>query len=243
MPGTADFQSNPSEIRIRAAMRCLAAWHHAAASYDPLHTETTWFVSCSSAPSPAVHERLARIADLMRQGCRLFEANLRRSSHSEFQRIGMRILELFLHTAPHVTGQLKAAAQLEFAIQPCLRDIWHDHVLYTADNVTGLIDASACRSENVATDLARLLGSFVGDERNSWDFALQEYQRQRRLTADELALVYVLDSSTVLLSGMTWLERFSIAGQSVSGDGRILSRLQIILSRLEHLARSLDCYC
>ena len=27
MPGTADFWSNPSEIRLRAAMRCLAAWH------------------------------------------------------------------------------------------------------------------------------------------------------------------------------------------------------------------------
>lgn len=242
MPGTADFHRNPSEIRLQAAMRCLAAWHHAAVSYNPLTEETTWFASCSGVPSPAVQERLERIDYLLSHRCLLYEANLRRSNHTEFQRIGLRILELFRRAAPYVTGQLKAAAQSEFALQPCLRDIWHDHVLYTGDNVTGVVDASACRSENVATDLARLLGSFVSDEQNMWDFAIQEYQRHRRLTPDELTLIFVLDGSAVLLSGMTWLERVFVTGQSISGDGRILSRLQIILSRLEHLARTLSRY-
>jgi Ser/Thr protein kinase RdoA (MazF antagonist) len=114
--------------------------------------------------------------------------------------------------------------------------VWHDHVLFTGDEVTGLIDPSACRSESVAADLARLLGSLVGDDSGEWDFALDAYRQSADLTLDERALIPVLDRSGVLLSGLTWLARCYLHSPPLEPNERLLKRLCVILARLEHLA-------
>jgi len=86
-------------------------------------------------------------------------------------------------------------------------------VLFSGDDVTGLIDPNASRSECVAADLARLLGSLIGDDRSAWDAGLASYQAARPLTLNELALVELYDQSAVLLSGMTWLDWHCLQGR------------------------------
>ncbi len=237
MPGDSDFWKNPREELLRSAMRCLAAWHTAAATFKPHAEQATWFASCSDVRSPAVLERSGQINRWLQEKCSRLERKIPTAKPPEFRDIGRRLLDLFRRASPEVNYQLRAAAQVRYALQPCLRDIWHDHVLFSGDRVTGLIDASACRSENVATDLARLLGSLVADDRKAWDLSLQEYQRYRRLSPDELGLVLVLDSSGVLLSGMTWLDRLFLQGKQYTDvdHRRILDRLQRTASRLENM--------
>jgi len=236
MPGIADFHRNPSEIRLQTAMRCLSAWHHAAASYNAASVEATWFSSWSGAPSPAVHERLERIDYLLSQRCLLYAAKLRRSSHSEFQRIGLRILELFQRAAPHVTGQLKATAQLEFALQPCLRDIWHDHVHFVGSEVVGFVDFGAIRIDNVAGDVARLVGRLAGKDDRRWQVGLAAYAGKRPLSEEEARLVTTFDESGVLLAGVNWLDWVYCQRRTFEHHAAILSRMDTILDRLTHLA-------
>ena len=68
---------------------------------------------------------------------------------------------------------LEDMSSVPVPLHPCLRDIWHDHVLYTEDHVTGIVDLSAARTENVAADLARLLGSLLGPGDGRWELALE----------------------------------------------------------------------
>ncbi|MGH7199661.1 MAG: hypothetical protein ACREJB_03590, partial [Planctomycetaceae bacterium] len=112
------------------------------------------------------------------------------------------------------------------------------HVLFSGDEVTGLIDPSACRTEHVAADLSRLIGSLVGDERALWDAALDEYSRCRPLSQEERRLVAVLDHSGVLLAGLTWLDRRYLQRHTWPQPGRVLDRLKTILMRLERLVET-----
>jgi Ser/Thr protein kinase RdoA (MazF antagonist) len=91
------------------------------------------------------------------------------------------------------------------SLQMCLGDIWHDHLLFEGDRLTGLIDFGSVKRDHVAVDLARMLGSMIGDDGKKWQVALTAYQRIRRLSDDEIALVHVLDRSGAILALVNWL--------------------------------------
>ena len=239
LPGAADYWSNPSESRLRSAARCLAEWHRAAKLFVPRQSEAEWFDCRVQCESLAVRERLERVRQLQCGGVDRLKSHLPRSNDRPFHRVGRRILQLFPLAAHAIESELVAAKHFAFDLQPCLRDIWHDHILFTGDEVTGLIDASACRYENVATDLARLFGSLIEDEFDAWQIAFKEYQRHSSLTTEELALVQTLDRSAVLLAGITWLRRSVIENEPVANDERVVLRMQTIATRLERLMRTL----
>ena len=235
-PGEADFWKNPSRIKLQAVMRCLANWHRAAASFVPGAEEATWFACKSSAHSPAIVERLKQIENWDNGRCdRLFD-KMQQCETTEFRHIGFELLRLYRQLSAGIASNMQAAARVEFSLQPCLRDCWHDHFLFTGDEVTGLIDPSACRTENVASDLARLLGSLVGDDANEWAAGLDAYHAHRQLTNDEFRLVKILDQSGVLLSGMRWLDRRFLREEIFAQPNRVLNRLRGIQKRLESLA-------
>ena len=146
-----------------------------------------------------------------------------------------RILTGFGRCAPTIAHELKAAAALYVPLQPCLRDVWHDHLLFDGDAVSGIIDPSAARTDSVAADIARLVGSLVGDDRDAWDFALAAYEGVRPLSAEEQMLVTVLDRSGTLLSGMTWLWRIYLAEAVIPQPERVATRLAQIAARLDLL--------
>ena len=68
-------------------------------------------------------------------------------------------------------------ADASFALQPCLVDVWHDHVLFTGEEVTGVVDYAAMRLDVPHADLARLLGSLVEDDEAGWRAGLEAYGR------------------------------------------------------------------
>ncbi len=73
-----------------------------------------------------------------------------------------------------------AAELLAAPLQPCIRDVWHDHVLFVGDDVSGLVDFGAMQPDSVAADIARLLGSLAGDDRQAWTIGLAAYESVQR---------------------------------------------------------------
>jgi Ser/Thr protein kinase RdoA (MazF antagonist) len=237
MPGAADYWQNPSAARLKAAMICLARWHLAAARFQPRETERLWFFCEPSGKSPGLAERAREIFRRNGTECGNLRRHLATSAWTEFADLGNKILDHFVRLAPRVETQLKLGLDAVVPLQPCLRDVWHDHVLFTGSEVTGLIDPHAARSDCVACDLARLLGSLAGDDRAGWDAGVAAYQSVRPLALGELALVELFDQTAVLLGGMTWLDWHCLEGRTFDDRERVLVRLRTIVGRMEVLAR------
>jgi len=235
LPGVADYCVRPSHARLQNALRALARWHVAARSFVPTAKEAPWFASFEAAPSPGIAERLRALDRWPGARLDLVRETLQKRFWPEFDELGLRILELFPRVAPSVMQKLRLGATINAPLQPCLRDIWHDHVLYSDNEVSGLIDAHACRTECVATDLARLLGSLVADDRPAWDEGLAAYIEVRPLGVAERGLVELFDESAVLLNGLTWLEWHCVERRRFGEPRIVVDRLQRIVCRLETL--------
>ena len=244
MPGVADFSSAPSDQRLRNAMTVLAQWHDAAARFESRSSEAEWFSQISSATSPTVEDRLVRIhrfftSDAARLRELIAETPSLEPWGDDFPELcdaARHILDFFDFSAARVGEDLLPYRDARLRLQPCLRDVWHDHVLFEGDEVTGVIDPSAARTETPATDVARLLGSFLEDNDDRWNMAITAYRAVRPLSDREAKLARVLDQSTALLSGLTWLERLFLHRQNYANTPRVLNRLRQITQRIERLA-------
>jgi homoserine kinase type II len=142
---------------------------------------------------------------------------------------------LFLHTAPRIAPELDEAVKIEVPLQPCIRDVRHDHVLFVGDEVTGIIDFGSARYDSVAADVARLLDEFVGDEADRRRVALAAYERVRPLDAAEHRLVDVYDHSAALLGGMLWLDWIYLEGRSFESLADVAQKLGRFSERLTRL--------
>lgn len=238
-PGKADFLKRPTDERLRTAMHALARLHHAAAQYAPTESGKEWFYQSLAGPAPAVLERIGILREWT--ASRMHVA----LSTNRILRLGELPEEFCRHytwAAPTIERELTAFARTEFRLHPCLRDVWHDHVLFQGAQVSGIIDASAARTENVASDLSRLLGSYLDDDRERWELALNAYAEVRPLAENERRLVRLLDRSGVLLSGLAWVKRCEAMGITAASPGAVaeVQRLRSILGRLRTLADSID---
>jgi Ser/Thr protein kinase RdoA (MazF antagonist) len=251
LPGQADFWSRPSEARLAAAFAALGRFHQAARGFKPAGTEASHLGPAAPAAAPTVLDRIARMdrwtpdrVSQLREGLRGIAGDAQRlgggedSDRAAMAAIASRICLAFERCAPWIAQELRLAARVPVPLQPCLRDVWHDHVLFQDDVVTGLIDPTAARTDTVAADISRLAGSLIADDRRAWQTAVNAYQAVRPLSAAESTLVGVLDRSGVLLSGMTWLERPDFWRPQPSVARRLIERLERIAARAETLARS-----
>jgi hypothetical protein len=101
--------------------------------------------------------------------------------------------------------------------------------------VTGLIDPGSARIDNVAIDVARLLGSLVEDDAQGWERGLEAYERAEGLSLEETGLVTVLDQSGVLLAGAVWVERLADGTVARGSAVRVRRRLEEVVQRMRAL--------
>lgn len=117
-------------------------------------------------------------------------------------------------------------------MQPCLRDIWHDHVLFTGEEVTGMIDYGGMDIDTPATDIARLLGSLVADDEAGWSTGLTAYADVRPLSSDEILAAKALDTSGTILAGCNWLRWIYVDGRSFEDRAQVAGRFRRIVERV-----------
>jgi homoserine kinase type II len=118
-------------------------------------------------------------------------------------------------------------------LQPCLCDVWHDHVLFEGERVTGLVDYGSVKTDHVAVDLARLLGSLVGDDRQQQAAGLEAYARLRPLSPEECRLVAALDETGTVLGAANWLRWLYHDVRRFEDREAVARRLAALVQRIE----------
>lgn len=218
MPGQADFWQRPSPRRLEAACSALAQLH------------VTWLGDRVGA-CPAVQRRMARWQSwtaLIDSGWKPnFEGD--DPLHSWAER-AWRQLPLRVGAIPKRLSQWLAVS---VPLQPCLCDIWHDHVLFTGDEVTGLIDFGSVKIDNVAVDLARMLGSMVGDNRDLREVGLAAYEKHRSLSREERDLTTILDETGTVLGAVNWLRWLYHERRQYLDRNAVAERLAALVRRME----------
>lgn len=221
--GTADFRVNPSRARLRSAMRSLATFHNLAAGYEH-----------QLGPAPAVRERVEGLTALEEGGFAAIErAVLRPLGNSLDDRVP-RLLELLREALSRPSLKIPLAAIGKLPLLPAIRDIHHEHVLFTGDEVTGIIDFGALRIDTPLTDVARLVGSLVGGGRELEAAALSAYAECRQLSEGDCQIVRLLDTAGIILSGMNWLNWLYVERRDMGDENAIARRLDEIIQRSWH---------
>jgi Ser/Thr protein kinase RdoA (MazF antagonist) len=222
MPGQADFHAHPTRPRLEAACTALAHLHRAWAGVAP-----------TMAPCPAVQRRLERIRDwtsLVESG---WDPRPWVRADDPVRPWLERAWPLLRQRIEQIPQQLASWTERPVPLQPCLCDVWHDHLLFTADEVTGLIDFGSIKVDHVAIDLARLLGSLIGDDAESRAVGLGAYGRVCRLSPGDEALVAVLDETGTLLGAANWLMWLYQEGRTFDDRTAVARRLGELVERIE----------
>ena len=221
LPGAADFARNPSVARLAAACTRLAAFHLAAQQGG----ERT------VAPSPSIATRLEFMSQLDGGLWRTIHEAVTARASTAFAPRARQLLAAYAQRAIPLRAELAAVGSSPFSLKTCHGDLWHDHVLYTGEDVSGFIDFGALRIDSPASDLARLLGSLAKDDRQLWDAGFAAYGARAPLSEAERRLAETIDRATVLLSGMNWLKWLFVEQRQFEDPQRVQQRLDAILER------------
>ncbi len=218
LPGSADFHERPSVRRLENAAVALAALHSA---WDRTAGTTQ--------PCPAVRRR---VESLRRWDAFAPTTPGDAVTDPTLHAVAQRARGLLPRWQGQVRPWLEPWGNRPLALHACLCDVWHDHVLFTGDQVTGVIDYGAVKVDNAAVDLARMLGSLVGDDEPAWQAALAAYRSVRALSCEEEQLARVLDVTGTVLGVANWLMRLAVEKRTAAEQEAVARRLETLVRRV-----------
>jgi homoserine kinase type II len=224
LEGTPAAQLPLTPARLRAGFGALAAFHQCLAG-DTIR-----------ARSPGLTVRRAELESWRHSGFAALKMVLQRAPTDRRAVLAARWVDLATATADRLIRPLRRAAGCIVRIQPCLRDVRPDHLLFVDQRLTGLVDFGAMGLECVAADLARLLAEWVGPDAEPRAEALNAYTAIRPLDVDETTLIEVFESTAALLGAGHWARWHFLEERPFVDPGAVEDGLERGLARLARLA-------
>ncbi|MEZ6093497.1 MAG: phosphotransferase [Pirellulaceae bacterium] len=199
VPGTASFNLAPNSFRLKNIIEAINALHETWAKVESDHGR-----------SPAIAERVEILEQLQPR----LKAAI--PSTETLQRVFRNIdFGVTQHLASKLSFQLLAESQtlhwndMSRRLQPVVKDLRHEHILFTGDYVTGIVDFGAMAIDCVECDWARLLGSLRFGNISVWQLARELIQKNSLPIPIDWNLVKWLHRSSTLIAWTNWLEWMS----------------------------------
>jgi hypothetical protein len=206
MPGEHSTGMQVTASQIESAVAALTEFWQRAASLVSSTAADNWFF-CRMARSPSVARRLRLVEELRSGELDELRRKILSDPDSEYREYGRALTELLRERLEGIGDRLRDVEGLLFPLQPVIRDLRAPHLLFSGNDVSGLIDLTACGTDHVTVDLSRLVRSWFGTDHDRVSDFLSRFAQFRRLSLSELQLLSVLDESSVALSPVTWIRR------------------------------------
>jgi len=132
-------------------------------------------------------------------------------------------------------SMLRPWERLPLPLRPCVRDLRAEHVLFSEQQVAGIIDYGAMAVDHPAVDLARLLGDYGCLDEPRYSEAIRAYQCESQSGA-LIELIRILAHSGTVCSLIGWLLRLVTQQQTLPAEYRIVDRMTLLLERLDRFA-------
>jgi homoserine kinase type II len=249
VPGVALAAPTPTQAAVAAA--AVARLHRAAATLPP--ARPTSVVPTTAVPAAVTRRREQAQQMLLRpwsERRRLLDSH---AGDQTWLTRWDRAIDMFAAcSGPRGMAHVAAFDAGPLPVQPVVRDLWSDHVLFAPrterdggeEHVAGIVDFHAAAFDTPATDLARLLGSWwVGggpaQRAVGWDAALGAYDRVRRLDDAERRLVPFLAATGVVFAIDNWFRWLLEERRSFPAPGAVERRIDGLLGELPAALESL----
>lgn len=214
-PGSPQLETDPTSVRIEAAIKSLAKFHQAVSD-----------LSVGEGPSPAIQKRIVLLESCTER------LPSQQAIPNKWRDIAERLARYVPPLAKVAEPLIKRFAEVAVPLQPVQIDSRPEHFLFTKDTVAGLIDFGAMRIDTPAVDVARLTGELAKGSHSLRNDYVRQYNE---LSAEpvNVELVEALDVSGAVLATANWLGWLA--------DGRALQQDPLALRhRLENLANRAD---
>lgn len=245
LPGAADASGPMRPARVAAALAALAEFHVAAAGFAepepdvgdaPGDQRPVARPTAEPRSSPGILRRRQQLEELRQQAARQLRGLDPATVPAAWKAAVDAWLAGFEAAGRFVGTRLDEAANVDFKLQPCLRDVWRAHLLFEGEVVTGIVDLAAMRLDHPATDIARLLGSIAGDDAATWQAGLAAYEQLRPLSEQDRQMVAAFDASGLLMTPWSWFRWVLIEGRQFSQpDTLLLRRVWEAIDRMNQL--------
>ena len=235
MPGEANYLARPNREKLWSAIDALVTLHSAwfgqlsAEEGEPAVSPTS---TSLTATSPSVLQRIEMLSEWL--ATRDLVEQVGAAVRGPVEAAACMSTVKMLHSrGPQLLDELRHAGEQQVRLQPVLRDIWSDHLLFEGNRVSGIIDFGAMRLDEPATDLARLLGSLHPFEFDQRRAAIDYYNAQRPEHPVSAPHVDLLDRSAALLTALQWLRWLILERRKFPmNTSKLFDRWQTALSRM-----------
>ena len=217
-----------SDAQIEIAFASIARFHKAAAQ-----------VNLAFGPSPNLGQRQTQLAKLVRPESPVLDqaaSQLKTASiHPTLQEPLATLVDLLCRVPQSqiasLQKRLRESSTVDLPLHPVVRDLRAEHLLFTGDELTGLVDFDAMQMDSIAYDLSRLTSSMRLTE-TQLHLALSTYHAARPIQAAEAKLVQALTGVSRVLAPLSWINWLVL-------EQRSFSNLTAVEQRLKEVAEDL----
>jgi Ser/Thr protein kinase RdoA (MazF antagonist) len=211
-----------SKERLRAAFHAVAKFHQLAAHYERRR-----------GAAPSIADRHERTEYMQHRGLAEIKSAMQSIAIGPLNDAARVLYQLAQHSLTDSKRPVHLPVAAKLWLQPVIRDIHREHVLFSGDEVSGLIDFGALRIDTPLADVARLIGSLAGDDVAARQFCIDCYSELAPLSQEDRGLIDLLDDSGLILSALNWLMWLYVERRDMGGDQPIIRRLQELTARLK----------
>jgi hypothetical protein len=159
-----------------------------------------------------------------------------RSLTPELNSLVRHAIAIVARSAPHAVEILSRWEDVPLTVQPCIRDLRGEHVLFTGKQVTGIVDFGAMAEDNPAVDLARLLGDYSLTNTRGFASGLAAYRAAGMELDTPDDLIFELAHAGALGSAIIWLRRLCNSGSLRPLTNAGWARFAHVIRQIERFA-------